>query len=280
MNGSLNSDLKKYDAEQYEKEYDKSNVKIVQHIEGESFIDAYEVWLGNRNRAMIARSVFAKDRDRFDIYETEYYDYVQMDDAYITAVNTAFASEEYKLEYNTSSVPYTSKNVNVTVPGDTSGATTSGTLDGVTVITISTDSPKASVSHSGTNGAITDNVDYDDERDVNTYTKNRQITLDSEVEDILTNYAPSSLETYLDRINAYNREVGTYKEVFDRISQYTEYTQQDVDEWNAAVEGYNELTQPDNTFSITYDRSEGMNRRLMRMKTDFRILLTIQSAGD
>ncbi len=216
VNGSLNSDLKKYDAEQYEKEYDKSNVKIVQHIEGESFIDAYEVWLGNRNRAMIARSVFAKDRDRFDIYETEYYDYVQMDDAYITAVNTAFASEEYKLEYNTSSVPYTSKNVNVTVPGDTSGATTPGTLDGVTVITISTDSPKASVSHSGTNGAITDNVDYDDERDVNTYTKNRQITLDSEVEDILTNYAPSSLETYLDRINAYNREVGTYKEVFDR----------------------------------------------------------------
>ncbi len=254
VNGSLNSDLKKYDAEQYEKEYDKSNVKIVQHIEGESFIDAYEVWLGNRNRAMIARSVFAKDRDRFDIYETEYYDYVQMDDAYITAVNTAFASEEYKLEYNTSSVPYTSKNVNVTVPGDTSGATTPGTLDGVTVITISTDSPKASVSHSGTNGAITDNVDYDDERDVNTYTKNRQITLDSEVEDILTNYAPSSLETYLDRINAYNREVGTYKEVFDRISQYTEYTQQDVDEWNAAVEGYNELTQPDNTFSITYEQ--------------------------
>lgn len=126
VNGSLNSDLKKYDAEQYEKEYDKSNVKIVQHIEGESFIDAYEVWLGNRNRAMIARSVFAKDRDRFDIYETEYYDYVQMDDAYITAVNTAFASEEYKLEYNTSSVPYTSKNVNVTVPGDTSGTTTPG----------------------------------------------------------------------------------------------------------------------------------------------------------
>ena len=56
---------------------------------------------------MIAKSVFAKDREKFDIYETEYYDYVQMDDSYITAVNTAFASEEYSLKYDATKKDYT-----------------------------------------------------------------------------------------------------------------------------------------------------------------------------
>ena len=55
----------------------KDAVKTAQHIEGDSFIDAYEITLkANSYDAMISKSVFEADIDKFDIYEEEYYDYI------------------------------------------------------------------------------------------------------------------------------------------------------------------------------------------------------------
>ena len=71
--GSLKSILKKYDST-CENAYSSGDKKTVQHIEGDTFIDAYEIQLdSSKNNAMITKSVFAKDREQFDIYETEYY---------------------------------------------------------------------------------------------------------------------------------------------------------------------------------------------------------------
>lgn len=244
-NNALKNKLKKYDSSKYEDNYSQSSVKTVQHIEGDTFIDAYDIYLDGRgSSAMIARSVFAKDRESFEIYETEYYDYVQMNDEYITAINSNFASEEYILTYQKTDKTYSEKTVSVTV-GD--GSTDNKKLSGVTVTTISTDSPKSSVA-----SAVTADVNYTDAEGINTYTKNRGKTPDAE--EILTEYAPSSLGEYLDGLDSYNTELQTYIEVLDKISNLTSYTEQDVNDWEKAVNSIKGLSVPTEKFSMTYEK--------------------------
>ncbi len=249
--GKLKEGLKKYKASDYEENsrygFSDKYKKTVQHIEGDAFIDAYEIWLdgANGSNAMIAKSVFAKDRESFDIYETEYYDYVQMEDAYITAVNAAFAGETYKLTYDKreDATTYAGKTVTIT---NADGTTASETLNGVTVTTLA-DSPTWSVDAANTQN----DVKYGDSK-VNSYTQNSG--KDPDVETILTNYAPSSLEAYMDKINQYNSELTKYTDVLDRIKDLTDYTQQDVTDWNTAVQDINNLTRPSEVFSMTYDK--------------------------
>lgn len=244
-NNALKESLKKYDSKKYEKGYSDANVKTVQHIEGDAFIDAYEVWLDNSgSNAMIAKSVFAKDRERFDIYETEYYDYVQMDDDYITAVNMLFANEEYCLTYGTSTKTYNEKSVTVT---NADGTSQTKKLSAVTVTTISTDEPKTSVS-----SAVTGDVGYTDANGINKYTKNNGTTPDAE--EILTSYAPSSMENYLEKLSSYNKELQTYTDILDRIDSAVTVTEQDVADWEKAVSGINGLSVPSEKFSMTYER--------------------------
>ena len=191
-NNELKESLKKYDSTNYENVFSDSKVKTVQHIEGDSFIDAYEVWLdSNGSSAMIAKSVFAKDREKFDIYETEYYDYVQMDDSYITAVNTAFASEEYSLKYGATKKDYTKTSLTVTLAD---GTTETRTVTPTSATTMSVDSPTSSVQ-----SGVTTGISYTDAKGINKYTKNSGTAPNAE--DILTKYAPSSLEAYLDTLS-------------------------------------------------------------------------------
>ena len=68
-----------YEADDYEKIYVSGSEETVQHIEGDTFIDAYKIKVIN-NDAMISQSVFEADIEKFDIYEEEYFNYIQMDD--------------------------------------------------------------------------------------------------------------------------------------------------------------------------------------------------------
>lgn len=69
----------------------------VQHIEGDSFINAFKIKLkgGSSEDAMITESVFERELEKFDIHEVEYYEYVQMDADYLKAVENAFDAETY-----------------------------------------------------------------------------------------------------------------------------------------------------------------------------------------
>lgn len=254
VDGSLKEGLKKYKASDYEENskygFSDRYKKTVQHIEGDAFIDAYEIWLdgANGSNAMIAKSVFAKDRESFNIYETEYYDYVQMEDSYITAVNATFAQETYKLTYLTTPIPYSRRDVEVK---GADGAITIMTLNEATAISISEDAPTASVDPKVTGSDVTG---YTDPKGINSYTKNSG--REPNAEEILTNYASSSLETYLDNINEYNRELKTYTDVLDRLKDLPDnaYTQQDVTDWNTAVQNINNLQRPSEVFSMTYEQ--------------------------
>ncbi len=244
-NNELKESLKKYDSTNYENVFSDSKVKTVQHIEGDSFIDAYEVWLdSNGSSAMIAKSVFAKDREKFDIYETEYYDYVQMDDSYITAVNTAFASEEYSLKYGATKKDYTKTSLTVTLAD---GTTETRTVTPTSATTMSVDSPTASVQ-----SGVTTGISYTDAKGINKYTKNSGTAPNAE--DILTKYAPSSLEAYLDTLSTYNDELKAFTDVLDRIDAAATHTEQDVTDWENAVTGIGGLTVPSDTFSMTYEK--------------------------
>lgn len=233
-NSYLETAANKYNASSYENKYSGAT-KTVQHIEGDAFIDAYEIKLGSGNGAMIARSVFARDRDQFDIYETEYYDYVQMDDEYLTAVYNAFDAEEYKLAYSTDSKAYSSRTVNLT---DADGNTTDTlTFTAVTAQTIDTNA-QGSVENRVTPST---SISYTDSTGVNTYTKVNQ-TQPGALE-ILEDYAPNLLDSHTQSITTYNTEMRRYTDVLDRISAKNDadITASDETDWNNAVSEINRL---------------------------------------
>ena len=99
---AINPENKHYQPSDYEEKYSGSDTTLtVQHIEGNTFINAYKIQLKSDNSedAIIIESVFERDLDKFDIYEVEYYDYVQMNADYLKAVENAFDSEKYSIKY-------------------------------------------------------------------------------------------------------------------------------------------------------------------------------------
>ena len=113
--------------------------------------------------------------------------------------------------------------------------------------TMSVDSPTASVQSS-----VTTDISYTDAKGINKYTKNSGTAPNAE--DILTKYAPSSLEAYLDTLSTYNDELKAFTDVLDRIDAAATHTEQDVTDWENAVTGIGGLTVPSDTFSMTYEK--------------------------
>lgn len=243
--GSLKSVLKKYDST-CENAYSSGDKKTVQHIEGDTFIDAYEIQLdSSKNNAMITKSVFAKDREQFDIYETEYYGYVQMDDAYQRAVYDLFAGETYKLTYGTQSNNYSKNPVTLT---EGSSSTTLN-FNSVTFDTIKDEAPTGNVS-----GTPSGPISYTDE--INTYIKIN--STQPNALNILENYAPNLLDEHKNKINTYNEEMQRYINVLEQIKAKSdnEITADDETEWNNTVSSINNLnTSISNltTFSATFE---------------------------
>lgn len=56
-----------YKLEDYEDKYpkDDDHIKIAQHIEGDTFIDAYKIRLGDNNNAIISKSIFKTNIEKF-----------------------------------------------------------------------------------------------------------------------------------------------------------------------------------------------------------------------
>ena len=100
----------------------KGSEETAQHIEGDAFIDAYKIQLNatNAEDAMIKESVFKKDLEEFDIYEVEYYGYIQMDPDYIKAVEGTFDQETYTLTYSRDPKNYSAINATINDPSGAS----------------------------------------------------------------------------------------------------------------------------------------------------------------
>ena len=158
--GTLKESL--YNPKEYEENYPETdkNVKTAQHIEGERFIDAYEIVLrDNSNDAMISKSVFEADIDKFDIYEEEYYGYIKMDSDYIDKLYATFDQEEYKLEYQDKSdtTTYPANSVSITVAGSTTP--TQLTFDAVTVKSVDMDTTPKGKTPTPVTGSLTLSAD-------------------------------------------------------------------------------------------------------------------------
>ena len=68
-NNTLRTGLKKYTGTENKDNAYTGDTKTVQHIEGDTFIDAYQVKLSSSGKeAMIYRSVFKNDIEQFDIF--------------------------------------------------------------------------------------------------------------------------------------------------------------------------------------------------------------------
>lgn len=204
-------------------------VETAQHIEGDSFIDAYEITLRpGSNDAMISKSVFEADIDKFDIYEEEYYEYIKMDSDYIDKLYAAFDQEEYKLVYQEKKddTKYPKKEVEVTVAGSTNPITL--TFEKVTVIGVDMDTDPTG----NTPTPVTGNLS------LSSGNKNSYININSTIPDVVKiyrEYAPNMLKEHTDKLNKFNADLKVYTDVLDGIlAKGTIVTQQDVDNWNAA----------------------------------------------
>lgn len=213
---------KHYDPDTYENNYKDTKDLTVQHIEGNTFINAYKIELKSDSSedAIITESVFERDLDSFDIYEVEYYDYVQMNADYLKAVENAFDGETYSITYKKDD---TSKVYQEYTDGTI-------TLQAVTAVLISTDSPTESIDNkvSGTTLSTT-SIDTDK----NPYI---QIKAAGNAPKIFESYAPTVLKSHTDKIAAYNAEMKTYTDVLDGIINITSLTNADKTRWDETVQ--------------------------------------------
>ena len=206
----------------------KGSEETAQHIEGDAFIDAYKIQLNatNAEDAMIKESVFKKDLEEFDIYEVEYYGYIQMDPDYIKAVEGTFDQETYTLTYSRDPKNYSA--INATI-NDPSGASINLSLGAVSFDLISTNSytEDIPISPTGTLQGTTNNP----------YNIIKPSTSNSK---IFETYAPDVLKDHTDKIANYNKEMQGYIDVLDGIkavadSDPTKLTQADETRWNETV---------------------------------------------
>lgn len=221
----------KYDPASYEKRYN-GDTKTVQHIEGDVFIDAYEVKLDRTNgdNAVIIKSIFEENREQFNIKAEEYYDYIQMDDTYMSSVYSSFDNEEYMVKYSTAT-PRPYNKTSVDLKDDEGNVTETLTFNSVNVVAISTETPTKNVS-----GSPSGKISYTDSEGVNTYVNiNPSVSIDAE--EILRNYAPDSYEEWQNRVQEYNSSLNDYMAVLDAIAAKSDsdITRDDMTRWNNAV---------------------------------------------
>lgn len=223
-NGKVVNNL--YDPTEYEDTYPDTdaNTKTAQHIEGDTFIDAYKIRIGDNNNAIISKSIFKTNIEKFDIYEEEYYGYVKMDSAYINAIRDTFKDEIYELLYKTTTpdnTTYYGKNVIVTHPDN---STTSENLDDISIVKVDMDiAPNPNIPNQikDTNIGVA-------EKD-NRYNKVNNTVPD--VEKIYTDFAPSILKEHTDKLSGYNADMKAYTDILDNILAKTIITPQDVTNW-------------------------------------------------
>lgn len=219
-----------YNTEKEENEY-KGITVTAQHIEGDAFIDAYKIKLKGTNveDAMITESVFKKDLEEFDIYEVEYYGYIQMDPDYIKAVEGTFDQETYTLTYSRDPKNYSAINAAI---NDPSGASINLSLGAVSFDLISTNSYTEDITISPTEETTlqgTTNNPYNIIKKPSTSNSK-----------IFETYAPDVLKDHTDKIANYNKEMQGYIDVLDGIkavadSDPTKLTQADETRWNETV---------------------------------------------
>ena len=202
-----------YKSEDYEDKYpnDDDHIKIAQHIEGDTFIDAYEIRLGDNNNAIISKSIFKTNIEKFDIYEEEYYDYVKMDSAYIDKIRETFENETYELSYKTTTpdnTTYYGKSVTVT---NTDGTTTSETLSDISIVKVDMDTAPTG----GISGKVLENTEIGVDKKDNEY--NRVNNTVPDVEKIYTDFAPSILKEHTDKLSGYNADMKAYTDILDNI---------------------------------------------------------------
>lgn len=243
----------------------------VQHIDNNTFIDAYRVRYVsgvNGNEAMIYASTFKNDIASFDIYETEYYGYVQIDGTYVTDINNKFKDEKYQLKYgNDNKKTYEKKEVNIEVNTEGDETTTTNktlTLEfsEVEIETIKTDGEPV--------------------YDKNTHVKNGEITAlssnpykqiielnEQQMKDYISGlYDVNGPLNYLyneriDKISEYNKKIediiSTLDDIKTRIDNDT-VTEADETAWKGAVESYNNIKDDTlTTLEYSYDKARQMN---------------------
>lgn len=222
----IDAQKKHYDPGQYEDTYTGDDNLTVQHIEGNTFINAYKIRLKNSNSedAVIYESVFERDLDSFDIYEVEYYDYVQMNADYLKAVEDAFDGEKYSITYEKDS---SSKNY---IKFSSDGYT----LSAVNAELISTDAPTEKIENSPSGSLNTSLIDTN---------KNPYINIKAAASSskIFETYAPVLLKSHTDRIAAYNAEMKTYTDILDGIRNTSPLTEGDKTRWDETAAKVNDL---------------------------------------
>lgn len=211
-----------YNAIDNEDLYNGGDVKTAQHIEGDSFIDAYEITLrpNSSNDAMISKSVFKADLEKFDIYEEEYYDYIYMDSDYLEKLYAHFQNETYELKYSKKETTYTAKTVNTTLNGNPITLT----FDAVTAGSVDMDTEPTGATSNLVTGSLS------------ITSKNSYIDINStrpDVVKIYREYAPNMLKEHTDKLNKFNTDMKVYTDVLAGIdAKGNNVTQQDVDNWN------------------------------------------------
>lgn len=235
--GALKDSLKKYDAKDYENNYTGDSDKVVQHIEGDTFINAYRIKFkgANSEDAIIVESRFERDIEKFDIREIEYYDYVQMNKDYISAVENAFDEEKYTLEYSKESAKDYSKS-SVT---DTAGNVLSfNTVNGVAAIL--TEQPKDKITDTSVTALDTTSTPIN--TDKNPYIQIKESSPMTAAE-IFETYAPEQLKSHTDSIEQYNTELKKNTDILDEITNKadTALTSADASSWNTAVSNIENL---------------------------------------
>lgn len=235
--GNLNNPL--YNADDYEKTYENAIEKKAQHIEGDTFIDAYKIKVVNNKDAMISQSIFEADIEKFDIYEEEYFDYIQMDAEYLDEINQKFDLETYELEYQNKNdtASYPKKDVTITNPDN---STTLLTFNAVTVNRIDMDAaPQKKTPNQINSGSISVSNPYNT---INGTTP--------DVEKIYTDFAPNMLKEHTDKLEKYNADMKAQTDVLDAIrAKEDNVTQQDVIDWNNAK---SEIENLNNINNATY----------------------------
>ncbi|HBV82416.1 MAG TPA: hypothetical protein DEB74_06405, partial [Lachnospiraceae bacterium] len=223
----LNNPL--YNKNDFEDKYISNDEKTAQHIEGDRFIDAYKInVLGND--AMISKSVFETDIEKFDIYEEEYYDYVKMDSDYLDAIYKTFDNETYELKYEDDSDNSTYKQWDQTITNPDS-STTKLVFEEITVIRVDMDTtPIGSIKNQ-----VNSNTDIygttPSIKDKNKYNEVNNTTPD--VEKIFTDFAPNILKEHIDKLAKYNRDMKDLTDALDRIlAKGNNVTKQDETDWN------------------------------------------------
>ena len=251
-NGTLNGPLYDPNGTGNENSYNGGAVKTAQHIEGDSFIDAYKITLGSSGYdAMISKSVFEADIDKFDIYEEEYYDYIKMDSDYIDTLCAAFNQEQYELVYQEKldATTYPANSVSITVAGSTTPTTL--TFDAVTVKSVDMDTNPTGSTSSSPSSPITLSAGNDNSYvDINTTTP--------DVVKIYREYAPNMLKEHTDKLNKFNADLKVYTDVLDGIvAKGNDVTQQDEKNWNNAKIEIDKLNTQNNPAYRTITKTFG-----------------------